>query len=139
MSYDLVVFDPLAPPPTRDGFLAWYRGQTQWKEGHSYDNPDVATPNLRVWFLEMLEEYPAMNGPYASDDVDNSKLTDYCVGETLVYAAFSWSEAEGALKFTFRLAVKHGVGFFNVSADNGGVWVPDQAGNYLCIHGVENG
>ena len=132
------MFDPLAPPSTRDGFLAWYRSQTEWKEGHSYDSPEVATPNLRVWFLEMLEEHPAMNGPYASDDVDNSKLTVYSIGETLVYAAFSWSEAEDALKLTFRLAVKHGVGFFNVSADNGGVWVPDQAGNHLCIHGVEN-
>ena len=54
MSYDLVVFNPNSPPSDKAGFMDWYRQQTQWKEGHSYDNPDVCTPELRAWFLEMI-------------------------------------------------------------------------------------
>jgi len=83
----------------------------------------------------MLKQYPALNGPYASDDVDNPKVTDYSVGKSVIYAAFGWSQADDALNTMFELAAKHGAGFFDVSGDNGGVWVPDSAGNYSCIHG----
>lgn len=130
-----MVFDPKSPPSDRAGFIGWYRGQTQWKEGHSYDNPDVCTPELRAWFLEMISLYPAMNGPYASRDVDNSKVTDYSVGRSVIYAAFAWSEAEAAFKTMSRLAEKHRVGFFDVSSKNGGVWLPDSVGNYSFVHG----
>ncbi len=40
MSYDLMVFDPKAPPSDREGYMAWYDQQTLWNEEHSYDNPD---------------------------------------------------------------------------------------------------
>ena len=130
-----MVIDPKAPPSGRTGFMDWYRQQTQWKEGHRYDNPDVSAPELRAWFLEMITQYPAMNGPYASEDVDNSKVTDYSVGRSVIYAAFAWSEAEAAFEIMFRLAKKHSIGFFDVSAGNGGVWVPDSAGDYVCVHG----
>ena len=76
-----------------------------------------------------------MNGPYSSKDVDNSKVTDYSVGRSVVYAAFAWSEAEAAFKTMFQLAEKHRVGFFDVSANNGGVWLPDSGGHYSCVHG----
>lgn len=131
-----MVFDPKAPPPERKGFMNWYRQQTGWKEPHRYDNPEVSTPELRAWFLEMISTYPAMNGPYASGDVDNSKVTDYSVGKSVIYAGLAWSEADGAFKFMFRLAEKHGVGFFDVSANEGGVWVPGDGGTYTCIHGA---
>jgi len=96
-----MVFDPLAPPSDRDGFLSWYGEQVQWKEGHRYDNPDITTPDLRSWFLDMLRQYPALNGPYASDDVDNPKVTDYSVGRSVIYAAFGWSQADDALNTMF--------------------------------------
>jgi hypothetical protein len=79
-----------------------------------------------------------MNGPYASKE-DSPKVTDYSVGRSVVYAAFAWSEAEQAFKTMFSLAQKHGVGFFDVSASNGSVWVPDSAGQYSCIHGQDAG
>jgi hypothetical protein len=135
MSYDLMVFDPKSAPPDRDGFMNWYKQQTGWEEGHSYDNPDVSTPELRAWFLEMITIYPPMNGLYQSEDVDNPKVTDYSVGKTAIYAAFAWSEAESAFKTMFRLAEKHKVGFFDVSSNNGGVWLPDSTGRYVCVHG----
>src|ERR1041384_6197838 len=77
MSYDLAVFDPSAPPPNHAGFLAWYQEQTKWGEGHRYDDPKVATPALRGWFLEIIQAYPMLNGPFASKNLDDPKITDY--------------------------------------------------------------
>ena len=112
MSYDLLVFDPLAAPPDREGFLRWYAEQVTWHEGHSYDDPEVSTPALQAWYPEMRSKFPALNGPFASDDVDNPRITDYSVGKSVIYAAFRWDEAGSARTATFDLAKKHGVGFF---------------------------
>jgi hypothetical protein len=138
MSYDLMVFDPSAPPPDRAGYMAWYHEQTQWSEVHDYDDPKVSTPELRAWFLEMIQAFPAMNGPYASDDVDDPRVTDYCVGKSVIYAAFAWSESVVALETMFELARKHKVGFFDVSSDNGQVWMPDGAGGWDCVPGGDD-
>jgi hypothetical protein len=135
MSYYLMVFDPQAPPSDLRGFMKWYEDQIQWSEDHGYNDPNVSAPELRAWLLEMIGRYPAMNGPHASDDVDNPKVTDYCVGRSVIYAAFAWSEAEDAFKTMFRLAEKHRVGFFDVSKLDGGVWVPGKTGDYIRVHG----
>lgn len=134
MSYDLMVFDPQSCPPDREGFLKWYAEQTQWSEGHSYDNDDVTTPALRAWYSGIRLTFPAMNGPYAVDDPDNPKITDYSVGRSIIYASFAWPEADNARDEVFRLAEKHRIGFFDVSADNGGVWSPTASAGYSCIH-----
>lgn len=115
--------------------MEWYQQQTQWKESHSHDNADLTTPDLQAWYREMLSQYPAMNGPDASDDVDNPKMTDYSISKSIIYAAFQWSEAGKALNTVFHLAAKYGVGFFDVSAEDGGVWVPMPSGEYTCVHG----
>jgi hypothetical protein len=134
MSYDLMVFDPKAPPSDREGFMTWYDQQTLWNEEHNYENPNVSTPELRSWFLEMIKQFPAMNGPYASDDVDDPKVSDYSIGKSAIYVAFAWSQAEAAYQAMFSLAKKHKVGFFDVSADDGQVWATDPSGEYMCIH-----
>lgn len=130
-----MVFRPQDPPSNREGFMSWYREQTQWKEGHSYDNPDLCSPDLRAWFFEMIKEYPPMKGPHASADLDNPKLTDYSLGKSAIYACFAWAEAAAASNAIFSLAEKYRVGFFDVSAGNGGVWLPDAEGNFVCVHG----
>jgi hypothetical protein len=135
MSYDVMVFDPGAPPSDREGFMGWYREQTQWGEGHTYNDPAVSTSELRAWFFDMIREYPPMNGPHASDDVDDPKQTDYSIGRCVIYACFAWSQAEAASKTTFNLAEKHRVGFFDVSTNNGSVWMPNESGGYSCVHG----
>lgn len=137
MSYDLMVFEPKAPPIDREGFLNWYDNQTQWNENHDYNNPDITTPKLRTWFMEMIQLYPAMNGPYASDDIDNPKLSDYTIGESIIYVTFAWSQADLAYKAVFDKAKKYGLGFFDVSSQYGEVWVPNKSGEYTCIHGGE--
>lgn len=126
MSYDLMVFEPTAAPKDRKQFMKWYREQTQWAEGHSYNDPSVSSPALQAWFQDMIQVFPAMNGPYASEDVDDPKVTDHCIGKTVIYSAFAWScaeEAHGAMK---QLAIKHNVGFFDVSANEGEIVFPDK-------------
>jgi len=135
MSYDLMVFDPKISLYERDKFLTWYFDQTEWSEDHDYQNPDATTPELHSWYLEMALEFPSIDDPNYADDVDNSKLTEYNFGSSIIYMAFAWSEMEDAREAVFRLAKKHKIGFFDVSAKNGQVWFPDANGDYRCIHG----
>jgi hypothetical protein len=53
----------------------------------------------------------------------------------LIYACFAWSEAANAHQVAFELAKKYGVGFFNVSEENGEAWAPQPEG-YSRIHGT---
>lgn len=126
MSYDLMVFDPAAAPREASAFEEWYDVQTQWGEGHSYDDSGVASPELRAWYDEIRETFPAMNGPDATwrEDLpndsplwDDPRVTDYSVGRHAIYAAFAWSVAEQAREAVVKLAEKHQVGFFDASGD----------------------
>lgn len=126
MSYDLMVFEPTAAPRERHDFMLWYEQQTQWSEGHDYNDPKVTSPLLRSWFMEMIKSFPAMNGPYASDDVDNSRVTDYSIGKDVIYACFAWSLVDSAFTTMASLARTHGVGFFDVSADDGAIVYPGE-------------
>ena len=125
MSYDLMVFRKEAAPKTRTDFMKWYQDQTEWTEEHSYDDPANTSTELRNWFVEMIQTYPAMNGPFASDDDDNQNVSDYSVGKDVIYVSFAWSLAEQAYNKMLELAEKYGVGFFDVSSDNGDIFFPD--------------
>lgn len=125
MSYYLMAFDPKKAPAERQAFLAWYFEQTEWKESHDYNEPVALGPELRQFFDELISEFPPMNGSYSSDDVDDPKVTDYSLGSAVVYGAFAWSVADEALSYFRNLAVKHRVGFYEVSAENGEIWTPD--------------
>ena len=133
MSYDLMVFDPALAPREREAFLAWHDRQTEC--AGSFD-PVEATAPLRAWFFDMIARFPAMNGPYAPDthDPDNPCITDYSVGSAIIYAAFGWSQVDAAYEAVFRLAAKHRLGFFDVSSEEGGVWLPDHEGQLVVAH-----
>lgn len=119
-----MVFDPAAAPRDRESFLSWYGAQTEWAEEHSYDDPKITTPALANWFADISQDFPPMNGPFASNDCDNPRVTDYSIGRTVIYAAFAWSEAEPAYEAVRRLAAKHSVGFFDVSGEEGEIRLP---------------
>jgi hypothetical protein len=139
MSYDLMVFRPDIALRTRPEFMNWYHDQTQWSEGHSYDDPSITSEGLRSWFLEMIETYPAMNGPYAKEeDEDNDFVTDYSIGRDVIYAAFSWSLAEQAYEKMKAVAEKHEIGFFDASADEGDILFPDEDGKHQPVDRKEN-
>jgi len=91
---------------------------------------------LQAWFHDIIKEFPPMNGPCRSEDYDNPKLSDYSVGRVMIYAAFPWSQAGAAYETVFKIAQKHCVGFFDVSADDGEVWLPTADGGYRCVHGT---
>lgn len=134
MSYDLMVFEKAKAPTTRKEFMAWYEKQTEWSEEHDYQTISVSSPALQKWFMEMIKKFPPMNGEYAPnlDPLDENEaedlerhMVDYSIGYDVIYAAFSWSVAEEAYELMRSLAQKHGVGFFDVSADEGDIILPD--------------
>lgn len=125
MSYDLMVFRKEAAPKTRADYLKWYEEQTEWTEEHNYDDPAITSPELRNWYMEMIQTFPDMNGPFASEDEDNPYDSDYSIGKDVIYVAFAWSLAELAYNKMLELAEKHGVGFFDVSSDNGNILIPE--------------
>lgn len=121
MSYDLVVFEKSIAPANKAEFLEWYEEQVEWKEDHDYDSIEVSSSKLKSWFLDMIKLFPPMNGDF---DIDVSsendqeleiRFTDYSIGKNLIYAGFAWSQAEIAYNTMLMLALKHDVGFFDVS------------------------
>jgi len=119
MSYDLMVFEISDAPKDRQEFMSWFEMQTEWAEEHSYEDHSVSSTALKNWFEEMITYFPSMNGPLASDDVDDPKITDYCIGKSVIYSAFAWSQSDEAYLKMRELSIKHSVGFFEVSANEG--------------------
>jgi hypothetical protein len=131
-----MVFVPSMPPGDRSGFLAWFDEQTKWTEDRDYSDPTGTADELRAWFMEMIERFPAMNGPYASEDHDDARVTGYSIGSAMIYIDFRWSLLQDAYRATLELAMKHRLGFFDVSADDGQVWMPDGPSEYRIVHGI---
>lgn len=127
MSYDLMVFERTKAPQKRKEFLVWYDKETEWSEEHGYDDPAVTSPALRNWYEEMIKTFPNMDSPDAEveDDDAEAHLTVYSIGHNVIYAAFAWSVAEEAYEKVKALAQKHGVGFYDVSSDDGDIILPD--------------
>lgn len=127
MSYDLMVFERTKAPQKRKEFLVWYDKETEWSEEHDYDDPAVTSPALRNWYEEMIKTFPNMDSPDAEveDDDAEAHLTEYSIGHNIIYAAFAWSVVEEAYEKVKALAQKHGVGFYDVSNDDGDIILPD--------------
>lgn len=138
MSYDLMVFAPEAAPEEREPFMAWFRKITEWGEGHNYDDPENTTPKLRAWYYDMISVFPAMNGPDGVTDghpaLNSGHVTGYTCSRDAIYADFRWNLVKEAYDHTLRCAAIHKVGFFDVSATDGAVWLPN-ANGYRVAHG----
>ena len=114
-----MVFDPASAPRGREAFKAWYHAQTEWTEGHDYQDPNITTPSLRAWYGAMRQIFPNMNGSDAADDDRLDRSADYTIGSAMVYVTFPWSLAEEVYPVFRSLAVEHEVGFYDVSGDEG--------------------
>jgi hypothetical protein len=126
MSYDLMVFNKSAAPKNRKEFMEWYDFQTEWSENHDYNDPKNTTNELKNWYLEMIETFPDLNGAYnIENSTEEINESDYSIGNNVIYVAFAWSLAENAYNTMYNLAEKHGVGFFDVSSDNGNIYFPE--------------
>lgn len=128
-----MVFAPAAAPSKRAPFIDWYEQQTEWNEGHDYDDPAVSTPALQAFYADLAAEFPP-----ALADADPSTQdagTDYTVGQSLIYMSFlDWDKIDQAHETVFRLAAKHALGFFDVSSDLAEVWLPDNKGGLRVAH-----
>jgi hypothetical protein len=138
MSYDLTVFRAEAAPRTREEFMAWFHKQAEWSEGHQYDDPAICSLDMQNWYKEMIQTFPALNGPYAVDDTDDENVTDYCAGKDIIYVTFSWSVAEKAYPIMKATAEKHNIGFYDTSADYGDILFPDGNGKNIPIDRPDN-
>lgn len=52
--------------------------------------------------------------------LDEVFLTDYCIATNAIYIGFAWSIAAEAYSSVISTAMATGVGFFDVSANDGG-------------------
>ncbi len=128
MSYDLMVFAPdLAPARKRGPFLDWYDQQSEWDEGHSYDDPAVSNPALRAFYEELAVAFPPMQE-------EDGAGTDYTIGKAVIYMTFEWDKVDQAHEAVFELAAKHKLGFFDVSSDLAETWLPDAKGGLYIAH-----
>jgi hypothetical protein len=116
MSFDLIIFDPENAPRQKPAFVQWLKAHEE-DEGPQYDHPDACSARLRGWFLDVIEEFPPMNGPWAAEDYDNPCVTEYSVSKYVICARIAWSQAESAYTKMRDLSDKHGVGFYNLSSD----------------------
>jgi hypothetical protein len=48
----------------------------------------------------------------------DARVSDYSIGKTLIYGAFSWSQAAAARELFVELGAKHGVAVALVSDDS---------------------
>jgi predicted DNA binding CopG/RHH family protein len=126
MSYDLMVFEPSRAPRERKEFIDWFEQQVQWSEDHEYNDPSVCSESLQRFYSELSKHFPNMN---VDDEIEESgtedRLTDYSLGSAVIYAAFAYSVAKEAYTTMRNLAIKHKVGFFDVSTDDGEIIFPD--------------
>jgi hypothetical protein len=138
MSYDLLVFEPSAVPLERAEFFGWYHRLTEWPEGPDYNDPANSTAALQSWYQQMIQKFPAMNGPDGvSDDnpaLETGFVTGYTCAGNAIYLDFRWNIAQQAYFETLTSAAKHHLGFFDVSAEDGAVWLPTNDG-YRIAHG----
>ncbi|KAF1013186.1 MAG: hypothetical protein GAK31_03335 [Stenotrophomonas maltophilia] len=125
MSYGMMVFEASAAPRETAAFIAWFERQTQWNERHGYDDPAVSSPALQVWFADMSQVFPPQDGPLSNDAVSGPQVTGYSIGQHVIYGAFALNLAEAAHGLVQDLAEKHGVGFFDISADEAAIVFPD--------------
>ncbi len=133
MSYDLLVFDSEVAPKEPIAFKAWFIALAAWDEGHDYDDPANTSETLRAWYREMIQDFPAMNGPDQPTDesaFDSDRITGYSCAKRAIYVDFRWSAAEAAYRSVVELARKHKLGFFDVSG-SGEVWGPVDGGYRL--------
>lgn len=124
-----MVFEPTQAPKERKAFMDWYGEQVKWSEDHHYNDSTVCSEGLQRFYTELSESFPSMNVDdeifEAMEDAGtDNRLTDYSFGSSIIYAAFAYSVASEAYEAMRELAIKHKVGFFDVSSNEGEILFP---------------
>ena len=108
MSANLMVFDKSKAPAEPMEFLKWFYEKTAWTSERDYYDIKGASPELVNFFMEIIREYPAMNGPFAPSDEEmkkiednpeqESRLTEYNIDDDLIYSGLSFDSCISSLK-----------------------------------------
>lgn len=129
MSYTLAVFAARDELRDRAAFGAWFKAQTNWREGPLYRDASHSTPALQAWYGEMIKVFPPMdNSPKF-----NEWMTDYTIRAHFIYIAFPPLKASVGYETAHRLAAKYAVGVYEASGD-GEAWFPTSAGGLEVLH-----
>jgi hypothetical protein len=136
MSYDLVIFEPAAPPADRNGFLVWYTEVARLGDGSLACDPAATAPVLRAWYRDMIKAFPALAAP-AYREVDDELSAEYRFGPSAIFASFQWEVSRKVQLQALRLARSYGVGLFDASGATCAVWGPTDRGYYGVVHRSE--
>ncbi len=124
MSYDMMVFEASAAP--REAALSsLVRKADAVERAPRVRRPAVSSAALQAWFAEMAQDFPPLNGPFEQRRCRPREVTEYSIGQQVIYGAFAYSVAKRAHGRVQDLDEKHGVGFFDVSADEAAIVFPD--------------
>jgi hypothetical protein len=101
-------------------------------------DPAASWPQLQVWFEEMQDTFPALNGLTSPDAVEDLDVVgDYSFRPNLITASFGWSSSEAAARIGPEAALRAGVGLVDPQGgqrylpQNGKLVDVDKAGGLL--------
>ncbi|MBO2012920.1 hypothetical protein [Hymenobacter negativus] len=129
MSYDLMVFAKDSAPRNRADFLEWFDCQL---EGEDDGEITSDSPAMLAWHQEMVAAFPDMD-TVEEEEIANGRCGEYSIFTGAIYVSFAWSQASVAYETMRSLAAKHGVGFFNVSAEDGEIIIPGDGTSGLLL------
>lgn len=134
MSFELLIFDPsLVEYQNREEFVEWYLEISEWDNPSiDYENHEVLSPSLSMWFSGIIETHPPLNGPFAPADVDDAKA-DYTFTREAIYVSFDFDEAR-AFTESVSLASTNDLGIFYVGSPLAEVFAADEKGIMQLIH-----
>lgn len=124
MGYEITVFDVAKAPKKRNEFLKWY--ETLWN-AEDYSNINLCSQNLKDWLYEIIETFPAAEGPFNENEPDD---TFYYVGDGFVCGNFPCEPIDKFIKaynLSAKLAEKYGLGLFEAGKEDGLIIMPDRS------------
>jgi hypothetical protein len=148
MSVDILVFDKSKVPTEPMEFLKWFYKKSEWNSDGDYNDVKGTSQSLVDFFMELVKEYPAMNGEFVPTDEKfendpelESKLIDYTIDDDLIYMGIAYSVSDNTFDKIEELAYKHGLGYydmFNVHFDREtGVKIPQISRDELNSHDIK--
>lgn len=113
MSYDILVFDPAEAPAGRDEAIAWLMARPE----------DGRNPRFDAWVADMQQVFPSYD--HAPDEIPPGALyAEYVPEGAAMTLQTAWPNAERLRALVHRLAVRHDLGFWDLSETDGSLWRP---------------
>ena len=110
MGLNILFFELDKVPHTTRGFLDWVSEVTEWGGDYDFNDPETTSPRLRGFLLDLVKEYPPMNGDYGpsmeerkAKGIENRQESDYSIAPDCLYADFEFDAIDdGDEEFDFN-------------------------------------